>query len=317
MNHSKIPLVSICCQTYNHVNYIKEALEGFLMQKVNFTYEILLRDDASTDGTAKICKDYANSYPDKIKLLAYDENQWQKGVKPFSDNVKRAKGKYIALCEGDDYWTDPLKLRKQVDFLGKNPDYGLVYTYATVFIDRDNVFKANHFGKSISSMKELLMENSISTPTVLFKKQIYLRYEKEINPQNRNWLMGDYPLWLYFTSASKVKCFPYTSSVYRVLENSAVHSSDFMKELQFLESYHSIKLFFIKKFGVRNIEKAVWGRYFSNKANIYLFKNEQNISDLINEINKCDINSIKIEAIKLILANRVLRKMLKFYWSNK
>lgn len=117
------PLVSICCQTYNHKNYIIEALDSFLIQKTNFSFEILLRDDASTDGTAELCKDYAAKYPDLIKLLAYEENQWQKGISPFRDNVKRARGKYIALCEGDDYWTDPLKLQKQVDFLEKNPQY--------------------------------------------------------------------------------------------------------------------------------------------------------------------------------------------------
>src|SRR5690554_6422909 len=119
-------MVSICCQTYNHKDYIVEALESFLMQKTDFPFEVLLRDDASTDGTAEICKEYARKYPDIINLLAYNENQFKKGVRPFPDNVKRAKGKYIALCEGDDYWTDPLKLQKQVDVLEKNDDCILV-----------------------------------------------------------------------------------------------------------------------------------------------------------------------------------------------
>jgi glycosyltransferase involved in cell wall biosynthesis len=123
----EIPLVSICCQTYNHANYIKEALEDFLMQVVDFNYEILLRDDASADGTAEICKDYAKKYPDKIRLLGYKENQFKKGIRPFPDNVKRAKGKYIAVCEGDDYWTDPYKLQKQIDALEANPSCILAY----------------------------------------------------------------------------------------------------------------------------------------------------------------------------------------------
>ena len=100
-NVDQNPLVSICCQTYNHANYIKDALEGFLMQVVDFNYEILLRDDASTDGTAEICKDYAKKYPDKISLLGYKENQFKMGVGPLADNVKRSKGKYIAICEED------------------------------------------------------------------------------------------------------------------------------------------------------------------------------------------------------------------------
>ena len=100
-NVNQDSLVSICCQTYNHVNYIKEALEGFLVQVVDFNYEILLRDDASTDWTAEICKDYAKKYPDKISLLGYKDNQFKMGVGPLADNVKRSKGKYIAICEED------------------------------------------------------------------------------------------------------------------------------------------------------------------------------------------------------------------------
>src|SRR5690554_6858952 len=137
-------MVSICCQTYNHKDYIVEALESFLMQQTDFPFEILLRDDASTDGTAEICKEYAQNHPNIIKLLAYQENQFQKGISPFRDNVKRAKGKYIAMCEGDDYWTDPLKLQKQVDFLEANPEY--VMTGHDAFI-------INEKGQKVSKSK--------------------------------------------------------------------------------------------------------------------------------------------------------------------
>jgi glycosyltransferase involved in cell wall biosynthesis len=88
------------------------------MQQTDFKFDVLFRDDASTDGTAEICHEYAKKYPELFKLLAYKENQWVKRVKAFFDNVKRAQGKHIAMCEGDDYWTDPLKLQKQVEFFG-------------------------------------------------------------------------------------------------------------------------------------------------------------------------------------------------------
>src|SRR5690554_4624359 len=122
------PLVSISCITYNHAPYIRQCLEGFLMQQCDFEYEILIHDDASTDGTSDIIREYQKKYPEIIKPIIQKENQWSQGVRGMMArfNFPRAKGKYIALCEGDDYWTDPLKLQKQVDFLEKNPNYSLV-----------------------------------------------------------------------------------------------------------------------------------------------------------------------------------------------
>lgn len=123
----KVPLVSISCITYNHEPYIKDCLDGFLMQQCNFDYEILIHDDASTDGTANIIREYEAKYPDIIKPIYQSENQYSRGVSITSTfNLSRAKGKYIALCEGDDYWTDPLKLQKQADILERHPEYSLV-----------------------------------------------------------------------------------------------------------------------------------------------------------------------------------------------
>lgn len=122
------PLVSICCVTYNHEPYIKACLDSFLIQKCNFKYEILIHDDASTDNTQEIIKIYQEKYPEIIKPILQVENQRSKlggGINPRF-NYPRAQGKYIALCEGDDYWTDPLKLQKQVDFLESNPSYSFV-----------------------------------------------------------------------------------------------------------------------------------------------------------------------------------------------
>ncbi|MFK2352270.1 glycosyltransferase family 2 protein [Bacteroides fragilis] len=109
------PLVSICCITYNHVAHISQCLDGFLMQKTTFIFEILIHDDASTDGTADIIRKYVAKYPHLIKPVYQVENQYSKGVKIMSTyNYSRARGKYIALCEGDDYWIDPLKLQNRL-----------------------------------------------------------------------------------------------------------------------------------------------------------------------------------------------------------
>lgn len=117
-------VVSISCITYNHAPYIRQCIDGFLMQQTNFAFEVLIHDDASTDGTTEIIKEYEAKYPEIIKPIYEEENQWVKGRRGSAVfNFPRAKGKYIALCEGDDYWTDPLKLQKQVDFLEDNPNY--------------------------------------------------------------------------------------------------------------------------------------------------------------------------------------------------
>jgi glycosyltransferase involved in cell wall biosynthesis len=115
-------LVSINCVTYNHENYISDAIDSFLKQKTKFKYEILIHDDASTDRTVEIIKEYQNKYPDIIKPIFQTENQYIKGVKVYLINVDRAKGKYIANCDGDDFWTDPYKLQKQVDYMEKHPE---------------------------------------------------------------------------------------------------------------------------------------------------------------------------------------------------
>ena len=123
-SNNQSPIVSICCTTYNHAKFIRQSLDGFVHQKTNFPIEVLIHDDASTDETQDVIREYEEKYPDIIKPIYQKENQYSKGV-PISltYNWSRAKGKYIAMCEGDDYWTDPYKLQKQVDFLESHIDY--------------------------------------------------------------------------------------------------------------------------------------------------------------------------------------------------
>src|SRR5690606_25688557 len=127
-------LVSIVCITYNHEDFIADTIESFLMQQTNFKFEILIHDDASTDKTADIIKAYEKQYPHLIKPIYQTENQYSKGVPVEIFNFERAKGKYIAQCEGDDYWIDPFKLQKQIDYLEKHPQCSLVF-HSAMFIN--------------------------------------------------------------------------------------------------------------------------------------------------------------------------------------
>jgi len=132
------PLVSIGCITYNHEKFVREAIESFLNQKTTFKVEILIHDDASQDRTPEILKDYAQEWPHLFSMILQTENQYSKGLNPEDINLRRAKGKYIALCEGDDYWTDPLKLQKQVNFLESNPDYSVCVGGFRSYIESEN-----------------------------------------------------------------------------------------------------------------------------------------------------------------------------------
>ena len=117
-------MVTIRCLTYNHEQYIRQCLDGFVMQKTNFRFEAIVHDDASTDGTVEIIREYAEKYPDIIKPIFETENQYSKRDGSIGRIMnEHTHGKYIAICEGDDYWTDPYKLQKQVDFLESHPDY--------------------------------------------------------------------------------------------------------------------------------------------------------------------------------------------------
>lgn len=136
------PVVSICCLVYNHEPFLRECFEGFVMQKTTFPIEILVHDDASTDHSADIIREYTAKYPDLFKPIYQTENQYSKGVKVSATfQFPRAKGKYIALCEGDDYWTDPYKLQKQVDFLESHPEYVMCSHVVDVYKQEEGVFE--------------------------------------------------------------------------------------------------------------------------------------------------------------------------------
>ena len=260
-------LVSICCQTYNHVGFIEEAVESFLMQKTDFRFEILIRDDASTDGTTKIVQKYAFEFPELIKLLTYEENQFKKGVKPFPDNVRRAQGKYIAMCEGDDYWTDPLKLQKQVDFLEKNKEYGMVHTNFDTYYQNENYFLKNThsvynidikdnctldywnlFGKEMATIKTL---------TVCFRYDLLKKWQSVI-PDNK-WLIGDFPMYFYLSLQSKVGYINESTSIYRtVFDGSASNlGKDNIKKLQLRKTYVDIRLYFFNHFNLNKNDYIV------------------------------------------------------------
>lgn len=160
------------------MNYIEDCLRGFLMQKVDFNFEVLIHDDASTDGTREVIKTYQEKYPEIIKPIFQTENQYSRGHRGFNSayNYPRAQGIYIALCDGDDYWTDPLKLQKQIDFLENNPDYVVTYHDCMVVknIEKEKTpSPLTDLDKSDSTAEDLMLSRKfIKTLTLCFRNVV-------------------------------------------------------------------------------------------------------------------------------------------------
>lgn len=250
------PLVSIKNLVYNHEKYIAQALDGFLMQKTDFPFEVIVHDDASTDNSAQIIREYEKKFPSIIKPIYETENQYSKHDGSLGRIVNsKLSGKYVAFCEGDDYWIDENKLQMQVDFLENNLEYGMCYTKAKQFIQKKRKFSRRRFGTDVRDFEDLLFNgNRVPTLTTVFRKDLLNSYLKEIYLQDKSWLMGDYPMWLYFAHESKVKFLDKVTSVYRVLENSASHSDNVEKSVTFGKSYWDIQNFFSKKYLKKEFE---------------------------------------------------------------
>lgn len=135
-------MVSVVCDVYNHEPYLRQCLDGFVIQKTNFKIEVLVHDDASTDKSAEIIMEYTNKYPDIVKPILQQENQYSRGVGIWKTyQFPRVAGKYVAICEGDDYWTDPLKLQKQVDYLETHPNFSMCFHRVKCFAEKGRVWQ--------------------------------------------------------------------------------------------------------------------------------------------------------------------------------
>ena len=168
------PLVSISCLTYNHAPYLRQCLDGFVMQKSDFKFEVLIHDDASTDGTIEIIQEYENKYPDIFKPIYEKENQWKKGRRGTIEfNIPRATGKYIAHCEGDDYWTDPYKLQKQVDFMETHDEYVACFHNVRVFNGKSySLFNSINENHTPSTSDIISRHWFIATPSLFYRNII-------------------------------------------------------------------------------------------------------------------------------------------------
>ena len=279
---STIPLVTIRCITYNHEPYIRQCLEGFVMQKTNFPFEAIVHDDASTDGTAAIIREYAEKYPDIIKPIYETENQYSKhdgSLRKVMDAHMR--GKYIAICEGDDYWIDPLKLQKQFDFLESHLDYGLVHTDFNI-ISESNIKEyriRRKLGERQNVLEQILLGNyDIGTLTVMFRKDLYDSLPKYY--LSKKFPMGDLPLWIEFAAVAKIKYISDVTANYRRLDSSASHSTNFCKRMAFIDALFDCRLYYLQKLGFFQLENQLMRSHILIKLKVAAIERKKKESRL-------------------------------------
>ena len=241
------PMVSIRCATYNHALYIAQTLDGFLMQKTDFPFEIVVHDDASTDKTADIIREYAAKYPRIIKPIYETENQYSKKDGSLARIIDAAcKGKYVAFCEGDDFWVDEKKLQKQVDFLENNPDYGMCYTNFNVYNERKKTLQPSCFSNQPQKYpseydlkKWIVSEGYVAPMTWLVKNSLWQNKRSDNIPSPD----GTFVYFAYFLKNSKVFCMKKeTTATYRIVRGSAVHTVFVENMYKRYKAFHATQL---------------------------------------------------------------------------
>lgn len=288
-------VVSICCITYNHEPYIRQCLDGFMMQKTTFPFEVLIHDDASTDGTADIIREYEIKYPDIVKPIYQKENQYSKGIAiSRTYNYPRAKGKYIALCEGDDYWIDPLKLQKQVDFLETHSEYGLIRTNVNRFVQKEHRVEESFFStgsrlRMKDTFEDYIYYGWFAAPcTWLFRRDFCLEFS---NFNEKGCFKGDIALLLTIARRSKIKYLPDITAIYRVLDTSASHFCSWKENFAFWNSVKNTRYYFAK---TTNFFFRFWLWLYNAKYMMILVPKKERLSYLgyILYVILCDVRKI-------------------------
>lgn len=211
------PLVTVSCIAYNHEKYIARALDSFLMQKTNFPFEIVIHDDASTDRTAEIIREYAARYPDVIRPMYQTENQYSRGISNISGafNFPRARGKYIAMCEGDDYWIDDTKLQRQADYMEAHPECTLCF-HAAKIESEDKAMRAREvrpYRHSKICTAEEVIDKKANYPTASL--MFPARLGKILPQWYHDCPVGDVPIHIFMASHGTVYYMDRKMSVYR------------------------------------------------------------------------------------------------------
>lgn len=235
------PTLSIIVLTFNHESYVIQALDSIFEQITEYSFEVIVGDDCSKDDTLNRVQEYYNKFPNSLRVITSEKNV---GMKENAIRcIRSSKGKYIAICDGDDFWIDRFKIDRQIKFLENNLDYALIYSQARRFIQKDNAFNSL-IGSQYFGFNSLSKANVIPTVTVMFRLNLYLEYIELLESENKLHLFTDYSFWLFLAKNQKLFFEEKITSVYRVLNESLTHSKSMLKYFRHANMELNIKLFF-------------------------------------------------------------------------
>lgn len=236
-------MVTVLCTAYNHEKYIRTCLDGMVNQETDFAYEILINDDVSSDGTAAIIREYAERFPDKIRAFFPEKNLYSQGINVY-DAVffPAARGRYTAICEGDDYWTDPTKLQRQVDFLEAHPEYSAcVHNTELLFCDgaRADERLVTHDTDCDVEFADILpgMSHAFHTSSILGKTAL-LAETPDFYHIADSYGFTDFPYALWLRLNGKIRFLARFMSVYRINSGADSWSSDKEAETRRLTRFY-------------------------------------------------------------------------------
>ncbi|RYV02595.1 hypothetical protein SOPP22_08700 [Shewanella sp. OPT22] len=270
---SNKPKVSFVCMAFNHESYIEETIRGFLLQKTTFPFEIIIHDDASTDKTSEIIKNYQSKYPSIISSIIQEENKYSLDRHfPLMELFSLAKGEYVSICEGDDFWFCEQKVSNQVEILDSNESIGLVYSKASIYHDSRKEY-IGHVGNYMCDNR-IYTRNGIPTLTTMFRKKLLSGFYEYVGEKQRDWLHSDYQLWLWLNLNSEIYFENRNTSIYRVLDSSASRPIDINAQYNYRLSVLSTSLFFASKNLPKNAYEKVM---FKNHLFLYLWCLKRNL----------------------------------------
>ena len=239
-------MLSVVMTTYNHERYIATAIESVLRQQTDFPIEIVIGEDCSTDRTLNIVLDYQSQYPEAIRIVRSESNVgWREN---YRRTIAAAHGRYIAMLDGDDYFTHRKKLQMQVDLLEANPDVGMCYGRSER-VDENGTTTIYPEGECETTLEAMLRRNPAENCTVVARKELVERYYEEIRPaEHPEWLTDDLPMWLWFAANSRYMAIDCPMSVHRVLTYSVSHNPDYRRKIEFVDSLYNISLWYDERY---------------------------------------------------------------------